>query len=403
MAVGAYWGIAATGQWVNKTLVIIRFFDDDATEWGRFDGDGRLLDGPRGGLPPRDEAGDDRVVALAPGEAVLLTSASVPTRNPAKLRRALPYALEERLVGDVAGQHVAAGEPGGDGKVTAAVVARARLDGWLSRLDEAGVAPDALVPEALALPLEGAAPTVLLEGGRALVRTGRHAGFGCERELVPALLPEEERGAARVFRAADAGPPPGGLEPGSPLGATVLEWLAPQAADAAIDLLQGDYRPRRRARAGQRLWLAAALLVLAWGVLEVGMATADYLRLRSANEALDARIEAVFTETFPGQPVRDPVAQMRQQLGLLTRPGASPLALFRGVAPVLEQAVNVRLLSLEYRENGLTLAVEADNIGALDALRNALAASGAYRVELASASATEAGVDGRLVIEGGGA
>lgn len=386
---------------MSKTLVLVRFFDDDSAEWCRFDGDGRLLDGPREDLPPAAEAGDARVVILVPGEAVLLTSAKLPTRNPSKLRRALPFALEDRLVDDVTGQHVASGSTGPDGVVPAAVVARARLDEWLARLERAGLEPDAMVPEPLALPRDADGPTVLLEPGRAVVRTGEFAGFACESELLKTIGGELAPDEVRVFRAQGAALPEG-LGAGRELGEPVLQWLASGVTTSTLDLLQGDYRPRRRARAGRRLWATAAALVLAWGVLELAFAAADYWRLKSQNDALDERIETVFRETFPGQPVRDPPAQMQQQLGLLARNQASSVDMLRDVAPVLERAVNVRLEALEYRENRLLVRVRADNIGALDALRSALSASGPYTVELASATATESGVDGRLAVTGGG-
>lgn len=363
------------------------------------------MDGPRSGLPSAADTGDARVIVLVPGEAVLLTSASVPTRNPVKLRRALPFALEDRLVGDVGQEHVAAGEPepGRAGAVPAAVVARRRLDAWLSRLAEAGLEPDAVLPEPLALPRHGNRATILLDDGRAVVRDAAFAGFACEAEALPALLDPARREGAVIRRATERDEAPGDPGDAPVLEEPVLAWLAPGASRLELDLLQGEYRPRRRIRAGRRLWLTAAALFLGWGVLEVALATADYLRLSAANDRLDRRIETVFSEAFPGQPVRDPAAQMRQQLGLLTGSSVSALDLLRGVAPVIERAVNVRLESLEYRESRLLLSVKADNIGALDALRNALAASGPYRVELAAATATEQGVDGRLVVTGAGA
>lgn len=386
---------------MTKSLLLIRFFEDAAPEWGRFDADGRLLDGPREGLPSPEDAGDARVVVLAPGEAVLLTSAHVPTRNPGKLRRALPFALEDRLVADVSAQHVAAGTPAGDGRVPAAVVARARLDAWLARLDEAGLEPDALVPEPLALPRDGDGTVLLFEGARAVARTGPDAGFACEAQLLPALEVPGAGEAVTAYRDAEAGPPPDGIE-ARVLDGPVLGLFARGQGDA-IDLLQGEYRPRRGVRGGRRLWAAAAALVLAWGVLELSLLTADYFRLRAANETVDARIESVFRETFPDQPVRDPAAQMRQQLTLRGQRHAGALDMLRRVAPVLDGAVNVRVESLEYREGGLVVALRANDIQALDALKNAVAASGPYRVELVSANATESGMDGRLSIQGGGA
>ncbi len=381
---------------------MIRFFDDGGAEWGRFGVDGVCLEGPHAGLPGGSDAGESRVIVLAPGEAVLLTEAAVPTRNPAKLRRALPYAVEERLVGDVSAQHVVAGRPGADGRVPAAVVSRQRLTGWLEQLREAGLEPDAVVPEPLALPRQEGRATVLLEPDRVLARTGAHAGFACEAGLLAAFEAPWEPEALDGYHAPGTVHASGNVPEARELDGPALALLARGAADAGLDLLRGEFRLGRRAREGRRIWMAAAVLVLAWGVLELSLLGADYFRLRAANETLDARIESVFRDTFPEQPVRDPAAQMRQQLALTGTGDAGALDLLRRVAPVLDGAVNIRLQSLEYREGRLLVAVRADDIGALDALRNAVAASGPFQVELASASATESGVDGRLAITGVG-
>lgn len=388
---------------MSKQFLLIRFFEDGGAEWGRFAEGGECLEGPHAGLPESSDVGESRVVALAPGESVLLTEASVPTRNPGKLRRALPYAVEDRLVGDVSHQHVVPGEPRTDGRVPAAVVARQRLSGWLAQLGNAGVQPDALVPEPLALPRGNERATVLLERQRILARTGAFAGFACEAELVSALGPPWEADALDAYSTPDAARPQDGIGQPRALDGPVLGLLARGVREAGLDLLAGDFRPGRRARAGRRLWVAAATLALAWGVLELSLLGADYLRLKSVNDTLDQRIESVFRETFPDQPVRDPAAQMRQQLAQRGDRETVALDMLRRVAPVLDDAVNVRLESLEYREGQLLVAVQADDIGALDALRHAMAASGPFRVELASASATEAGVDGRLTVSGAGA
>lgn len=386
---------------MSKQLLLIRFFEGGGAEWGRFAEAGECLAGPHAGLPESSDVGESRVIALAPGESVLLTEASVPTRNPGKLRRALPYAVEDRLVGDVSHQHVVPGEAGTDGRVPAAVVARQRLSGWLAQLGDAGIQPDAMVPEPLALPRADDRVTVLLEGQRVLARTGAFAGFACEAGLAAALGPPWEADVLDAYCTPEAAGPPEGI--GQQLDGPALGLLARGAREAGLDLLAGEYRPGRRARAARRLWVAAATLALGWGVLELSLLGADYLRLKSVNDTLDQRIESVFRETFPEQPVRDPAAQMRQQLAQRGGRDTVALDMLRRVAPVLDGAVNVRVKSLEYREGRLLVAVEADDIGALDALRHAMAASGPFRVELASASATEAGVDGRLAVSGAGA
>ena len=50
-----------------------------------------------------------QAIALAPAEHVLLTSASVPAKNHSQRIQALPFVVEEQLIGDIDAMHFAPG------------------------------------------------------------------------------------------------------------------------------------------------------------------------------------------------------------------------------------------------------------------------------------------------------
>ncbi|MDN5872085.1 MAG: type II secretion system protein GspL, partial [Nitrococcus sp.] len=86
-------------------------------EWIVLDTNGRPEGASRRGTPAEAaaEAAGRQVLGLADGLAVLLSDTVIPSRNGERLRRAVPFALEERLAGDVDSLHFALGrrEPGG--------------------------------------------------------------------------------------------------------------------------------------------------------------------------------------------------------------------------------------------------------------------------------------------------
>ena len=158
-----------------ETLVI-RLPDSPAAaaDWVVVDADGTLrVAAAEGPLQTAAELAEGRrVIALAPAQSVLRTAAVIPLKNPAKIRQALPFALEEQLAGDVDDQHFACGKRDATGKVEVAVVTHAILQGWQEQCAAAGLRLDGLYAESDAL---GALPntlTVLVGVDRSIIRDG---------------------------------------------------------------------------------------------------------------------------------------------------------------------------------------------------------------------------------------
>ncbi len=401
--------------------LLIRFGADPAAEvdYAVVAEDGRLLSPPQraalGALGA--QAAGRRVVVLVPGADVLLTEAAVPTRNRARLRRAVPYALEEQIAADVETQHFALGPVSGD-RVQVAVVARSRMEAWRDALAAAGLEAARMVPETQAVPVKGDDWGLLLDGERVLLSGPLGEGYACELETLPGLLslllPEPDaRLPVRVFKVGrEQGPElPERLDiRGLQEGSHALEFLAAGlvASRQAIDLLQGDFS--RRAQYG-RLWrrwrFAAALLVAA--VLAAGARQVMTVRqLEAERLALQEALEQAYLQTFPSaRRVVKPVVQMKQKLAELRRQqggGQSTgfLDLLARAGEVLRRNPEVRILILAYRDGHLDLEINAPSLQVIDGLKQALAEQAGLVVEIQSASSGEGekGVEGRLRIKG---
>jgi hypothetical protein len=80
------------------------------------------------------------------------------------------------------------------------------------------------------------------------------------------------------------------------------------------------------------------------------------------------------------------------------RGDAGALALLAQVAPLLAAAPQVFLKGIEYRAGALELVLLAPGVAALDAVRESIASQPGLGAELAAASASERGTEGRLRI-----
>ena len=118
-----------------------------------------------------------RVIVLVPGDDILLTEVSIPSQNRQRILKALPFALEDRLVSDVDAMHFAAGARSEGGAIPVCAVSRKKMEHWQEILNQAGIFPHYLMADIYALPSEDKAWNILPEEHRTLVRVNGRSGF----------------------------------------------------------------------------------------------------------------------------------------------------------------------------------------------------------------------------------
>lgn len=349
------------------------------------------------------------VVVIVPGTDVLFTAARVPSRSARQIQKALPFMLEEQLMGDVEDQHFAIGPRQDDGQIPVAVVARARLDGWLAALREAGLNPDAVVPDAALLPV---GTSVLMDGALGLLRFDNLSLFAMESELLPELLAlrlgeRQERLAVRLYGATEAQR----ADVVATVGDTVeleviacydpLYLLAGQYAPDSLNLLQGDYAKRKDHSALWLAWRPAAILAgvaLAVQLLGTGV---EAWRLTQERNALVAEVAKVYAQAFPGERPRDPYKSLKSKLaGLHGGSGSGFLPMLQQLAEGMAQVPGVQPGGLTYESTRgeMRLDVTAPDFDTLERLRQALNGLGLAVESGPASSGSDGGYSGRLVI-----
>lgn len=388
--------------------LLLRLAPDGGLAWLlQRDGQAPAAGATPGDPPAEVLAAAGEIVVLVPAEDVLLASARVSARSRAQLLQALPYAIEDQLLAPVEELHFAAERrPGGE--IGVAVVARARLAGWLESLAARGIAPDALLPESLAVPVGD----VLVEDARATLRPGAWTAFTCAPADLPAWLEQcaTRPPALRVWDARRSAPP---LELPVPHESQRvgdgLAFLGTTLAALPLNFLEGDFAPRRRRRDPRRAWRVAAVLAAAVVVLALLDAGGSVLRLaresaRLEGAAADA-VRAAFPDVDAAQLARlgaEPL--MRARLERL-QGGAESRGLVQvlgTVAPVLGSVspTRVQTRGMEYRNGTLEVALRTPDVAELDRIREALATLPGVAVAVVQASSGPDGVDGRLRIGG---
>ncbi len=266
------------------------------------------------------------VVGVWPAEQLTLLGLQLPAMPSARLQAALAGALEDRLLGDVALQHLAAAPREPDGSLRwAACCEREALRQSLELLEQAGCEVGRVVPEP-ALLEPGWACLQRLDDSRVRLlwrdAAGEAGWLHLEQQEPGAACPQLPLGvlvepgleplASRWFGAAAA------LHP-----CERSQWLA-RAGDSAWDLRQFELAPRA---AAQRLWnllreqaATPAWRRVAWlagtlAALELIGLNLHAAQLRRHQAALERQLQVTVAQAIPGAPaVLDPGLQMRRAL-----------------------------------------------------------------------------------------
>jgi general secretion pathway protein L len=283
-------------------------------------------------IPRADEA-----EVILPAARVLFTRMKLPRVRAGTIRELLPYAVEDRLLGDPANIHAVAGRRAPDGETTIAVVDRDWFARTLAALRQAGLKPAHAWSESDLAP-HGAREWNLAWGpqrGLLVDDRGVSAAFdrtsGGDLPLAVRLALDEAAGRGdrptSVFVRPEAGEPiPDLARWTSESGVTFVsaepwEWVRVHAPEpSAIDLLDDEFAPGSAALSGARIPRAAVILAAVIATVQVAFAGIDAWRLERERQSLEARREAIFRAAFPeATAVVDPELQMRRNVAELRR------------------------------------------------------------------------------------
>lgn len=360
---------------------LLRLKRDGSAEWRVGDRRGH---GPLEKVPSLP--GSQALVVMVPGEDVLFADAVVPSRRAGDIERALPYALEEWLVGAPDDQHFSwmRDEDG----LHAAVVSHERMRHWVERLKEAGLAADAVVPDVLGLPWKSGEWSLCLWQGLALLRYGKAAGVVCSGETIATMLDalyedmQEDRRPERMrVWSTDATvsfriPVPVQVQPAPE---ALIDLLSGE--EASLNLLRGSYASGRGwRRGGGKAWRWAVGIATVWLLSLFALQAVHYIALAHQRSRLQARIEHIFHQALPDEHrIVDARAQMQQALDRLRNGGHAGndvLDLLADASGPLAHAAGVQVRRIVYRDGRLDVSLSAGSAGAFGGLAAALKSHG---------------------------
>jgi len=362
------------------------------------------------------EIGEREVIVLVPSAEVLTTSVDIPVKG-AKLLAALPFALEEYLAEDIEDLHFAAGTKRSSGRTPVSVVAHERMEEWISALEYAGITADSIVAESYGLARIPGTISMLLADEFVFINDGSDielvmqgvspgdalAAIGAlddgtevpeENDEAPPSLPrhvlvycepgDDERyqhdwiAMRHELDSVDVKLLPDGVMPR--LAVTV-------ATGAGINLLQGQYAPKKEYSGLFRPWKYAAMLTIAFGVIGVGGKALDLYLLSQQEAQLRQTFNSEYRQMLPGAPeTEDPVAvieSLKRRVGNVETP---PLFLqsMEQLARAMQQNKAASIQAISFRAGAIDLRVTAPDVATLDNVKQVIGESGQFQAAIQS-------------------
>lgn len=260
-----------------------------------------------------------RTLVMIHGEDVLLTEALVPSKQQRQVLQAVPFMVEEQLATDVETCHFAIGSRNDAGAVSVAVIDHDRMSHWWRLLQDAGVEPNHLTADLLAVS-HTATCNVFVDGDRAMIRTGHNQGVCIATEMLATtvgLLTSETTETTEVFVSFTQADELSlqfnqmNAEMESPAEITTLEYTAFESLcrsfdRQAINLLQGEFKVEDTKVRSIGAWRSVAILAGCTFLIHlfVVMGQAVYLDLQA--KQMDTEARALYADIYPNdRNVRD--------------------------------------------------------------------------------------------------
>jgi general secretion pathway protein L len=403
--------------------VFIRFHKDNSVDLYLPEDEAIVLSSMASGMQQIAEScrGKKLVVFIATSE-VHLSTHIIPARNRQKILQAIPYTMEDDLIGDIQNFHFAIPTRLPTNAVPACAISRERLDQILDQLDEHRLHPQVIIPETLMLPCAAGEWNIIIEEHESAIQTAPYTGLSIDTDNLEAyldmaiqeageqaptqinvidlrlsehgtLLEQPENDAITISR--------------TPAEAGLLPLLATHYhSDVGINLLQGEYAPRKIASQSYKKWYPALTLLGIILFIQAVSAIIHYVDISSESDMLEKQIKQVFQQSLPDvKRMVDPKSQMQQKLSALKSSkqgaGAGFLPILTKFSRAMQANNSIILKGLNFRNGRLDLELTINDLQALEKLKETMAQAG-MQVDIRSATVQGKAVFARLRIQEAG-
>ena len=394
--------------------------------WALCNNDGELTGKiTTGALAELSEAAADRTsVILLNSHCLHINQLQLPTQNLQKLLKAVPYAIEEFIADDVENFHFVVAKNNNSTSVVG--INKNTLKNIIQVFHDAGINPEKIIPDALCLAAdEGKQWACLNYKNDSYLQTDVRNGLIISHDILPYIVSSKLHDGKQdkpekilLFSEQDESTSFDQLKEKGIDDDTDIElvnivynshplvvFCGNYKQAIPLNLLQYDFKPKRKTSGYWQHWKLAASLTAVWLVLNLGLTAFQYSQLKDANIITRATIEKIYKQSFPqSRKIVNPRVQMEQKLDELKGTAGSSnkgllFLLAESFGTLSHDRDNITLQSLTYRNNRVDIGLEGSNLQAVETLNKNLNSNKKIKSEITSSSSEKDKVKGNLRIE----
>ena len=348
------------------------------------------------------------LVAIIPSDEVLLLGCEVPGRTAGTVKKALPYALEEFVAGDIEDVHIAHEKIRPGQSVKCALINKQQLRQWQDCFTRANISPGNMISEGQLLTADAKACTLVFGELEVMIATNEESASVARSEVLSLISNMELEKVVCVggkltdieVSQLDAGLV---VENDQRDG---LEYLVSRFnGPSLINLLQGEYKVTASANGRTRALFGIFGLLGLWLVVAmVSFGVEGYWAETKANE-LSADAASLYKEYFPNDSV--PVSQgqlarrFKAKLGGQSAKAENYLSfidLLSRVSGGITGADKIQSLRFNHQRMELTFEILLPSFNELDPLKERASTQGVL-LKVTNADKDGDGVRARLSAE----
>jgi len=370
-------------------------------------------------------ASEHPAIVLLNSQCLHINQLQLPTQNLQKLLKAVPYAIEEFIAGDIDEFHFVIAKNKHDGSTSVVGINRTTLKNIIQVFQAADINIEKIIPDALCLAADNKQWVCLNYENTSYLQTDVTNGMLLSHDLLPYVLTnrlqdETQERPEKILLFSEQ-------ENDSAFDTLKSENLSEDDIEivnivynthplvvfcgnykqaAALNLLQYEFKPKRKTSGYWQHWRMAASLAAIWLVLHLGLTSFQHTQLKDSNLATHAKIEKIYKKSFPkSRKIVNPRVQMEQKLKELKGSAGNSsqgliFLLAESFGTLSHDKKNITLQSLTFRNNRMDIGLESSNLQAVENLNKNLNNNKKIKSEITSSSSEKNKVKGNLRIEG---
>ncbi len=402
----------------KTTIIRINKKSPDHSEWVTIDSYGKQISEIESGNlnDISEEDKTNTLIVLTPATDSLLTFIDLPIKSNSKLKKAIPYALEDQIASDIKDIHFGFVKPKKGKLIGVAAISKSELNDYKNLLLTHNIQPHVITSEIHGVPIIEKTITLLIESSRVYINNGLNKAYALDgMDIIESVnLIDTEKNITNVqiylsennqdliaqseklrdsYNTVDV----------KILAKGLLQKLSHNILNANyINFLQGEHAPKIHIKKYFKPWRYATLLVIIFFALSLINKSVNYIQLSKYEKNLASRFLNEYRYfAINATDISDPIRIISAIKN--NDPQIRENSLFFEGLDIISNAIknkdNVLLNSITFQGNIFNIRLFTPNIALLDAIARGINQNNNYAARIQSTNQENDTVESRIEIQ----